>query len=651
MALCNKLRLPAVFILALTFALGACATPSRYLAATHTAPTATPAANSAEFSYNYPQMFSFARELLTRTEVKKFLKKAFAEELLISDELQKKFGYPEKETDMAESQFVLLLQHNPKLWKFLEQYIKAVPEIKEGNKKQAEVIKEWRAKFLEVIDDKGVLEAFKKYNDPTEPMPLLTPPGETGYKNMRFFVDHAMVKNGQKIAPSNLKQVWLDFINSATKELAINVYDFDLQEVADALIAKAGEGVAIRLGIDAGVIGQRPEVKAIFDQLKKTKGITAKAIDAVGLNHQKLGTKDWSLPQKAGVLFSSGNLTQSCIGPEGDLPQIPAKDRPAFSIPNANHVVTMDSMVLANLVNHELTKTIDLGLRGKEYPLGGSYLVHGPKGNGPHDPYVIVAFSPHGGLGNINNDIIAKTLLSTRGPVRMLQFAFSSQDVENALLERAKLEAKEGHDFDFGSVGDTPFAMRDWSIFLNMSGYELNVEGTHHEYRAMKKSEWADALGAAKFQELKANIRVAPATYGKHQWTGPDGKSYEVTSKVHHKFMRSGDAVIMGTSFNFSENALTNNEQILVVVDREIADASMAMFEGLRADSPRSVEETAVKRNSFKTDDDAGIDELQVKPDSKAKLLESFLVGRSKAGKARAAAETARTCVEDLTAK
>jgi hypothetical protein len=32
---------------------------------------------------------------------------------------------------------------------------------------------------------------------------------------------------------------------------------------------------------------------------------------------------DWDLPSKAKVLFSSGNLTQSCLNPNGDLAGVP----------------------------------------------------------------------------------------------------------------------------------------------------------------------------------------------------------------------------------------------------------------------------------------------------------------------------------------
>lgn len=60
------------------------------------------------------------------------------------------------------------------------------------------------------------------------------------------------------------------------------------------------------------------EVQKIFTKLKKS-GIFIHAVDSVGLNHQKMMSIDWTIPGEGKVVFSSGNLTQSCIGAEGDL--------------------------------------------------------------------------------------------------------------------------------------------------------------------------------------------------------------------------------------------------------------------------------------------------------------------------------------------
>ncbi|MBI3544232.1 MAG: hypothetical protein HY075_13260 [Deltaproteobacteria bacterium] len=611
-------------------------------------------ASKGPISTDYARMFEYARELLPRPEVKKFLKQVFKDELVISEELQQKYHFPEKETEMAENQFILLLQENPRLWKLLDQYVQEIDSGKEGTAKQEARHKEWRAKFKEVIDD-SMLERFKKHNDPTEAVPLVTADGSPAYSNLKLHVDHKRVQDGNTIPPEDLRQIWVDFINGATKEWAMNVYDFDLQVLADAMIAKAKEGIPGRVGIDAKVIEARPEVKAIFEQLKATKNIQAFAVDAVGLNHQKIVTRDWSIPEKASVLLSSGNATQSCVGPEGDM--VAFDNRPKESVPNANHMITMDSYVMANLLNHELTKVLDMGLRGNGFPLAGSYRLPGPVKNGKPTS-IVITFSPHGAIGNVNNDLIAKLITDSRGPIRMLQFAFSSKGVEDALLERAQADVAAGHEFDFQSVGDTPFAMRDWSTFLSMSGYGLEVDGKSHKYYELKDSPWVKALGKNGIAKLREGIRVAPPYYGTHHWADPSGQDHEVTSKIHHKVLvvpgvepdHSDGAAILGTSHNFSENALHNNEQLMIIYDGEIAQQAMGMFEGLRVESKRSVVETAERRNSFAGDSDDGAKELQLKPDARAKTIEASVVGRSKAARARKI-DDPKSCVEELSAR
>lgn len=441
--------------------------------------------------------------------------------------------------------------------------------------------------------------------DPASHVRLMPPPGMPGYSDLQFYVNHPYYLGGKIIKPTNLIKKWVEFINSAEKEIILNVFDFDLSEVADALIAKASQGVLVLVGIDKkSVIDHRPEVKEIHDRLI-AGGVKVTAVLPVGLNHQKITAVDWSLPEKAAVLFSSGNLTRSCLEPEGDLKgTVPL---PAESVPNANHFMTMKSWVLANLVHHELIKTLDSAylLRGRQYPQNGSYQVTGP-GVDPQtfDPYpepsLTISFTPGGGMKSVNKNIISHFVKRETGRIRMLQFAYSSEEVDKALLFRAEQDYQNTGKFDFLSVGDTPFAMREWSRFLLMSGMKRieDPETKKKTYLEDPENPWMKSLGPKLIQDVRKRVYIAPKIYG-NNWVKVSGKNIKVNAKIHHKILATENYAIVGTSFNFSEGAESNNEQILVFRDRKLADIVDGMVRFLIKRSPGSVYKEGMRRNRF----------------------------------------------------
>lgn len=439
-------------------------------------------------------------------------------------------------------------------------------------------------------------------------MRLDLPAGAPGYRHAQVFLDHPGYRDGKWLPPQDLVQVVLDFIAGARQGLMLNVFDFDLMEVADALAAKGEQGLSVLVGIDKNIIAARPEVQAVFDKLTKAKNVTVVAVDSVGLNHQKMIVRDWDAPKLAKVLLSSGNLTRSCLSPGGDLAG--RAFRPKDAVPNANHMITLDSYPAAQAVTDSLLKTLEYKLRGDGYPLGGAFTVFGAPSS--TETFMALAFSPRGGLGEVNRDIVRRVLLQTRGPIRMLQFAFSSDEVVDALLERAKLEKAEGRAFDFKSVGDKPFALAGWSAFLRLSGYELKEEDKEKRYVALADNPLRRLLGADAYATLKADIKVAPPQYGKHHLRTAQGE-IEYDAKLHHKVLISGDVVIAGTSFNISSNAEGNNEQMIVFRDPEVVRDMTAAFDGLFRKSRVSVEDEVHRRNRSRSGlpspDDASDDE------------------------------------------
>src|SRR5581483_9465625 len=74
--------------------------------------------------------FDFTRRLLTRPEVRTFIKKAFKDELTLPKEEQERYGLPDHIKEMSESQLMLLLAYNKRDWPLIEQYLTEVEKHK-----------------------------------------------------------------------------------------------------------------------------------------------------------------------------------------------------------------------------------------------------------------------------------------------------------------------------------------------------------------------------------------------------------------------------------------------------------------------------------------------------------------------------------------
>ncbi|MBI4347594.1 MAG: hypothetical protein HY553_12115 [Elusimicrobia bacterium] len=564
-------------------------------------PAEPPPGRPAVKSFDQARMLDLTRRLLTRPAVRKFLRQTFREELTITPEMRKRYRLPKdfgEIKEISESQFMHVLQHTPRMHDRLDEFLSQISALSEDSPGYEEASKAWAAEFREILKEEGLRERFKILNDPLRAYRLEWPDGRPGYTAAQVFVNHKSIQNGRSIPPSDLKKVVMDFIDGARRELLLNVFDFDLLDVADRLVARAEAGVRVTVGIDKNTAARRPEVQRVVERLQGHPNLTVVLVDSVALNHQKLIVSDPDDPEHARALFSSGNLTQSCIGPEGDLPDV--ADRPDYSVPNANHIVTLDGYMVAQVVAHNLRKTLEMGLRGDEYPLGGAFKIFGPKPEGAAEaPFILLTFSPKGGLGDINRDITRRVLLESPGPIRLMQFAASSAELEAAIAQRAKQDLATGKAFDFKAIGDGSMAVRDWSTLLWLSGWEFFQDETTKRYYRLKSALLKRILGAERFEAFQKAIRVAPKPYRVQHFTGPDGQSREVSAKLHHKVMISGLLAVLGTSFNFSENANKNQEQFLLTNDPLLVGAISAAFDGMYELSTTSVSEAVERRNEF----------------------------------------------------
>jgi hypothetical protein len=284
----------------------------------------------------------------------------------------------------------------------------------------------------------------------------------------------------------------------------------------------------------------------------------------------------------------------------------------------------MSSWLLANLVHHELTKTLDpeFHYRGAQFPISGSYQVTGP-GVNPFtleaypENSLVVTFTPGGGYRNVNKNIISHFLRHSNGPIRMIQFAFSSPEVGETLRNRAIESFQNTQEFDFKSVGDTPFALAEWSQFLKMSGLTLLSNDKKKVYFEDPQNSWVTSLTSDQLHQIRGQVKVAPSSYGIRIYKF--GKQpLTVTAKIHHKVMATGPYAIVGTSFNFSKGAEENNEQLLVFRDKKVVQFVHGMTEWLFERSRGSTYSEAMKRNKVKFEDQKAVDASDERIDKSA---------------------------------
>lgn len=552
------------------------------------------------------ELFELTQKVMENRALYKYLNRVFSSQLQISPEKQKAYGWPEKSKGLSSTQVMFLLQSLREEWQMLKTYLESVNETNFSQPEIKNFRDEMRKRFSRIFSDKNLAEKFKSLNDPTEPLEIQddrTP----GYEAMEIFVNHSSLVNPFSSASAaspatDLKALVIDFIKGAKHSLIYNVFEFNLMDIAHALKEQNNMGVDVMGGIDLQTTSISDPNSAVFTYLKSHESLNFKtvAVNSSGLNHQKIIVRDAGTPEAA-ILLLSGNFTQSCIGPEGDAVTTPTHLRPRESLPNANHALFVKGALPALTAKYELQKTLLKGLRGQsDYPIGGSYLFYGPriKHNEPA-PYFLLSFSPNGGMGEVNRDIIKRVILSTRGPIWTMQFAFSSPELIEAITTRLKQAKQKNALLDFRAAGDPPFALREWSAFLKLSGMQRDL--TTKVYSSDPASEIRSLLNPQQLRIWQSKIRVNPKVFGEFNVRNLNGEHQRLSVKLHHKvFIFPQDQVaIVGTSFNPSRNAEGNQEQIAVVSDPKVVNKIAGAFSYLYSQSKQSVANMASKRNLY----------------------------------------------------
>lgn len=582
-------------------------------------------------NYDYPTLFELANRILLHDSLYSYLNDVFKDQLLISEQDQKEYGWPAKSKGLSLSQMVFILQYADTLYPILNEYLIKVPSKIKENEASSEISKlpnnedtklianELKEELLELKSELDASQNFSQMlaqmNKPNQPLVLLNEDGSPGYRGIRMFVNHPSLQDpsnpeSELIPADNIQLELIKFILEAREEVLFNVFDFDLPRLKDAFIrVHKKHNVSVLGGIDHGVIDARPEVKKIWQDFQKHKvenKFNVIAVDSVGLNHMKIVVRDPNGP-RAAIMVLSGNFTQSCIGFEGDLVHVPGQDRPKTSIPNANNAVIIHGKLPALVGKYELKKTLEAHLRGQsQYPISGSFKILGSQeSNRTKNNWIQLAFSPNGGMGDVSRDILGQLILNTHGPMKFSYFALSSSAIEKAILQKIsskKLELnslglKLPSDFIMG-VGENLFAMRDWSVFLRLSGYQQDLKTK--KYSPDLQAPIRSILNETELQDLQSHLKVAPWIYRQSNFNY-QGVQYTLNAKLHHKSMvfPEDKISVVGTSFNASEGAEANNEQILIVKDSSIAKRTDGMMMYLLNESNTSIVQRALDRNKI----------------------------------------------------
>ena len=196
------------------------------------------------------------------------------------------------------------------------------------------------------------------------------------------------------------------FINSAQKTVDIAAYDFDLENVANALAKAAGRGVRVRMVTDTDTLtNDNPKVQKAFDILKQAK------IPIVDDQRGPIMHHKFMVVDGAAIWTGAVNFT------EGDTYRL------------NNNAIKIVSHQLAQNYTAEFEKMFVQRSFGPFKPAGGTEALLTLEGV-PIENY----FAPKDGVA----DKITARLAQAKQSIHFLAFSFTSDPIGSAMLARAK---------------------------------------------------------------------------------------------------------------------------------------------------------------------------------------------------------------------
>lgn len=377
----------------------------------------------------------------------------------------------------------------------------------------------------------------------------------------------------------NLEQVLLDAIKQATTSIDVAAQEFNLPQVAQALIDKAKTGVTVRVILDnqysqpwsqhtlawirqqdtysrgkyenlfafvdlngdghismdeaierdAMLMLHRANIPMVDDTDDGTKGS--------GLMHHKFMVVD-----NRYVVTGSANFTLSGIHGDWLIPE---------SRGNVNALLRIQSPELASLYVHEFDLMWGDGPAGQPDSRFGSPKPARPKQTvALPGSQVTVQFSPHRAdtpWEQTTNGVIAETLSRASQSVDLALFVFTEQGIADVLAARTGLNIR--------TLIDRSFIYRSYSEALDMIGVSLPDHRCQYE---QENHPWISSITTVGYPELAEG------------------------DKLHHKFALLDNRIVMIGSHNWSKVANhTNDENLLIIENPTVAKHFQQEFERL----------------------------------------------------------------------
>jgi phosphatidylserine/phosphatidylglycerophosphate/cardiolipin synthase-like enzyme len=288
-------------------------------------------------------------------------------------------------------------------------------------------------------------------------------------------------------------------MDTAKRSLDVADYDFDLANVADAMVRAKSRGVVVRMVTDTDTLTNTKN-KEVQNAFAKLKGANIPIVDdqrpAIMHNKFTVVDQEW-------VETGSWNYT------DGDTYHL------------NNHMIILQSKELATNYTTEFSKMFDKRQFGatKDKAIPNPVVtVNGTK--------IQNCFAAEGKC----EDQIVNTIKGSQKSIYFLAFSFTADKIGQAMVERHKAGVALGGVFET-TGSNTPFS----------------------EYTKMKKE-------------------------GVEVYT--DGNPWV----MHHKVIIIDERIVVFGSFNFSDNADTQNDENLLIVDNpDIARAFKAEYDRVLA--------------------------------------------------------------------
>ncbi len=305
--------------------------------------------------------------------------------------------------------------------------------------------------------------------------------------------------NDPKNHQGGLDTYLVTLMNKATKTLDVADYDFDLADVADAMVRAKSRGVQVRMVTDSDTINniKNQPIQDALGKLKKA-GITY-----IGDNRGPIMHNKFTVVDKRYIQTGSWNYT------DGDTYHL------------NNNMIIIDNAQLAQNYSVEFEKMFVAKTFGNN------------KAKGVPNPVLTINGTKVENYFAAEDGVvqhIIDTIKTAKQSVYFLAFSFTQDDIGKAIMDKAKAGLKVGGVFET-TGSNTPYS----------------------EYGKMKKA-------------------------GLDVYT--DGNPWV----MHHKVIIIDEQIVIFGSFNFSDNANTqNDENLLIIYDATLAKAFKAEYDRVLA--------------------------------------------------------------------